>query len=271
MHYLKLNDEIKDLIQLIPEVQNKKIFLGCKPFCKSQIIATDEFELLRKLLKENNIKDISSEEFKRLKSSTKVAYFLNHHVCSAPCTNNTQKSTSSELSTDKDSEESQMNEEEILKELARDKIPEKEKPGLFDPNIDYDNLNKLQKEINEESGKYSFSTRESNLNYGINILGSFLLIAIGTYCFCDFILGLKKETTLKITIVVTIVVLIAEAFLLIIRLDKDTKREIRGKGLDKKSFAYKFNREYRERVDKELQERKERRAVYKVYNKEKIE
>ena len=81
MIYFKINEKINELVQLVPDVKNKKIFLGCKPFCKSQIIALDELELMRKLLKEANIKDITIDELREIKSSTKSAYYLNHHVC----------------------------------------------------------------------------------------------------------------------------------------------------------------------------------------------
>lgn len=268
MHYLKLNDELKNLISLVPDVKNKKIFLGCKPFCKSQIIALDELELMRKLLKESKIKDISPEEFLELKSSTKSAYYVNYHSCKYE---ETKSSNNNENNNEKETSNN-YNEKEILAELKKDKVPEKEKPGLFKPNLDYEYMTKVQEELNNEAAnKHKFSVRESNLGYGFNIIGSFFLVCFGCYYFCDMLLNLKKENTYKIMIVVSVVVLIAEAFLLMIKLDKETKNEIRGKGLDKTSFAYKFNKEYREKVDNEISKRKERFSNNKVYNKEKTD
>jgi hypothetical protein len=263
MHYLKLTDEIRDLIGLLPEVKNKKINLGCKPYCKSQIIANDELELLKKLLKESKIKDLSTEEFRNLKQSTKTAYYVNYHTCQADESNKVQREAEKLQS---EEERNRILQEELEKELLKDKVPEKEVPHMFSAKLDYEYLGKLQKEINDEaSGKNSFSVKESNLSYGMSTLGSFFLIVIGAYYFCDIILQLNKENTYKITMVITIIVLLAEAILLMIRLDKDNNKVIQGKGLNKKSFAYKFNSEYREKVDKELEKRKKG----KVYNKEK--
>ena len=53
MIYFKLNDEISNLINLIPEVQKREITLGCKFYCNKQVIALDELQLLNKLLKQN--------------------------------------------------------------------------------------------------------------------------------------------------------------------------------------------------------------------------
>lgn len=264
MHYLKLTDEIVSYINQIPEVKSKKIFIGCKPHCNSQIIALDELELMRKLLKQNEIKDFSSEEFKSLKNSTRMAYFLNTHIC--------QELPKSVSEKESEQERLRIEQEEFIKELSKDKIPEKEKPSLFDPKIDYEYLSKRQEEHNLEAiGRNSFSFKESNLSYGISIIGSFFLIIMGIYYFCQIVLGLSKETTLKVTIVCSIIVLIAEAVLLMMRLDKESKKEIRGKKLNKKSFAYQFNLKYKEKVDNEIAMRKERYLKNKVHQKEKTE
>lgn len=251
MYYFKINDLIRELINVIPDVIEKRIFIGCKPHCKSQIIALDELEMLKKLLKEYKIKDINNEEFKELKNSTKSAYFMKTHICEG---NDNLKSSSY----DNDDSYNTINSVNYNiindQDNTKDSIKKRNKKDLFDTEIDYDYQFKLQKELNDNN-KNAFQVRESNIGYGISMLTSFFLIVMGIYYLCDLVLKLSRETTLKITIVTTIVVVIAEAFLLLIRLDRDDKKNFNRANLNKNSVAYKFNLEYKNKVDKELERR----------------
>ena len=253
MYYFKINELIAELISQVPNVKEKKNFIGCKPYCKSQIIALDELELIKKLLKEHNIRDISSEEFKEIKASTKSAYYINLHCCVVP----------EEKKAEIEEEERKKQEEYYGQELLKDRKRIEEK-FLFDPKIDHDYIFKKQQEANKVSGP-TYSLRESTMSYGVSILVSFFLIFMGTYFFCDWVLEMKKSNTYKITIVVSVIVLITEAILLIIKLDKDNAKYIQTKGLNKNSIAYKFNSDYRNKIENEVNKKK------KVHQKEKNE
>lgn len=146
------------------------------------------------------------------------------------------------------------NDDVIEEETTIESIKNRKKKNLFDTEIDYNYQFKLQQELNDNN-KNAFQVRESNMGYGISMLTSFFLIVIGIYYLCELVLKLSRETTLKITVVSTIVVIIAEAFLLLIRLDRDDKKNFNRMSLNKNSVAYKFNLDYKNKVDKELERR----------------
>lgn len=251
MYYFKINEEIRDLIDSIPDVKAKKIFIGCKPYCKSQIIALDELEMLKKMLKEYNIRDINIEEFKNLKNSTKSAYFMKTHICEYSENEKVKEVNKSNCINEIEDDN---NDDVIEEETTIESIKNRKKKNLFDTEIDYNYQFKLQQELNDNN-KNAFQVRESNMGYGISMLTSFFLIVIGIYYLCELVLKLSRETTLKITVVSTIVVIIAEAFLLLIRLDRDDKKNFNRMSLNKNSVAYKFNLDYKNKVDKELERR----------------
>ncbi len=60
MIYLIISEKIRSLIEMIKD----SFKLGCKEYCKHQLIALDEFELLRKELQSKNMKTFSDEEYK---------------------------------------------------------------------------------------------------------------------------------------------------------------------------------------------------------------
>lgn len=242
MIYFKLNEEISNWIKQIPEVKNREITLGCKSWCKVQVIALDELQLMVKLLRQEKIKDFTSEEFKELKNTTSPLYFRSTHVC-----------TEDEDKIPKPSqEEENEKDEKELKELFGDKIPTKQKYH-FKPQVDYDIMNKINSQKEKELSRgqpQSFAVRESTVSYGVNLLVSFFLVIFGTYSLCKYMLELSDSATFKITLIVSIIVMFAETFLLLIRMDKENKKDINKKGLQKTSFAYKFNKDYRQQFNK---------------------
>lgn len=245
MLYFRLTDEIRKLISQLPEVKERKIVLGCKSFCKLQIIASDELELLKKLLKEEKILEISIDDFNTIKASTKSAYFRNIHICEEP---------NKEIS----EEEKKRLLEEEFQELSKDRKPVY-KPYLFDSKTDIEYIEKQRKEIEKSTLKgqpQSFAMRESTMSYGVNLLVSFFLVIFGTYSVCKYFFELSDETNFKFTLVISIIVMFAEAVLLLIKLEKESNKEISIKGLKKSSFAYKFNKNYRSQLENEEENKK---------------
>jgi hypothetical protein len=243
MIYFKLTPEIKDFILKCKEVEDRKIFLGCRPYCKLQVIASDELELARKLIILEKRFEISAEEFNIMKSNTRHAIMKGIHICESEI--DKINSNSSKMS----EEEVKKKIEDELNELRKDKIPSKTK-YLFESDIDFEQKEKERQKYEKENNRErpSFNLRESNFSYGINLLFSFFLIVIGTYSVCKFIFNFSDSATFKFTLVTSVIVMFAETFLLLIKLDKESKKEM-SKTLKKSSFAYRFNKDYRRVID----------------------
>jgi hypothetical protein len=219
MFYLKINDQIKQLIDLLNDRH-----IGCKYFCRLQLIALDEFDYLRRELENKQLRIITNEEFEEIKKSSEKMYFYNTHVCKAEET---------------DAADINEEEEDELEELARDRV-NKRKKDVFETKIDYEYLAKKK----EEEGMNTIIKKDENsIAYAFNLVGSFFLIVFGSYYFGKYLLGLNDRNNYIIVLVVSIIVFIAEAILLIIRLHKDSNR-MSNKTRDN-SFAYRFNRKYR--------------------------
>lgn len=237
MIYFKLTDEIKSLIAMLPEVKERKIQLGCKSYCNKQIIALDELELLKKLLAVEKIKVMSTDEFITLKSGTEALAFRNTHICSDP--SESSRPVISE-------EEKKRLIDEELKELMKDKVPKKT-PYMFERKSDYEYYEKkrLEEEKDTMNRHSNYALRESTASYGVSLIISFFLVIFGTYSVCKFVGEFTDETSFKITLVVSIIVMFAEAVLLLIKLEKDNNKDIKLRGGKKQSFAYRFNKQYR--------------------------
>merc|ERR1711957_275600 len=93
---------------------------------------------------------------------------------------------------------------------------------------------------------------------------SFFLLVLGSYYLGIYWLEWSKESTLKLTLVVTIIVFFAEAFLLIIKMHREDTKTYRYKASDNirnNSLAYKLNAKYRESFN---QNEKDRKSKVKV-------
>lgn len=77
MIYLKINDEIRILIEMIKD----SFKLGYKEYCKHQLIPHDEFEILRKEMQFKNLKTFSDEEYRNTIKSTESVYMHSTHIC----------------------------------------------------------------------------------------------------------------------------------------------------------------------------------------------
>jgi len=255
MFYLKINEKIRALIDLC-----KSVKLGCRDYCKFQLIALDEFELLRIELENQNIKILSLEEFNEIKNSTEKVYFHSTHVCIHD----------NKISKEKIAEEI-LNEELLQEDLnsfnqktnidknyidgninnyKQDSIKERnKKPDViakFRVTYDFsDDKHKDELALNSKGNK--IKETENTFSYGVSMIGSFFLLVLGSYYLGRDYLGWSQANTLKLTLVVTIVVFFAEAFLLIIKLSKeDTSQNIKASDKIKKySLAYQLNQKYR--------------------------
>ena len=244
MFYLLINDQIRKYIDMI-----KDKHFGCKIYCPLQIIALDELELLRKELKKIDI-NLSDEEYKNLLKSSSPKYFHSTHVCITP-------------------EEERKREEEremqkYLEESKKDRIPKKEVNAF----VDFEQLEKNYKErkkqeerdeklFNNNSKKNLDRTGSSitSITSGFSMIVSFFLLVIGSYYLGKYFFGLSDSNTFKLVLVITIIVFLSETCLLLLSLHKeDLKKQKEGKyndigGYYRDSFAYKFNKEYRNRVN----------------------
>lgn len=240
MFYLKINAQIRNYINQISNVH-----FGCQPYCPLQIIALDEFELLRKKLKEISI-ELTDEEYKKLIKDTEVMYYSHVHTCDIP----------------KEEREKQqkLREEQIISEFHKEKIPKKT-PNAF---IDFDKIDinyKLRKKQEEQDEKLfkknSSLDRGGNklmsITNGFSMIFSFFLLVGGAYYLGKYFFGLNDSNTYKLMLVVTIVVFISEACLLLLKLHREDMRLYNDSPNRKKmfenSFAYKFNKSYRRNID----------------------
>lgn len=262
MFYLKINEKIRELLDLC-----KNIKLGCRDYCHYQLIALDELELLRIELINENIRIITSEEFDDLKNSTEKVYFHSTHVCI-----HDNKMPKDKIAEQIHKEELEDYEQEIGKDTndpqqifsKGDSLKERKKADViakFRVTYDFNDDKKIEDEsIN--SGN-NIKETENTFSYGISMIGSFFLLVLGSYYLGKDYLGWSPANTLKLTLVVTIIVFFAEAFLLIIKLSKqdESKKYKVNDNIRKYSLAYQLNQKYRNSF---LNQNNYKRKVYDI-------
>ena len=245
MFYLIINEQIRKYIDMI-----KDKHFGCKKYCPLQIIALDEMELLRKELKKIDI-ILSDEDYKNLLKSSSPKYFHSVHVCITP-------------------EEERKREEEremqkFLEESKKDKIPKKEVNAF----VDFEQIEKSYQERKKQEAyddKYFNTKNNKNMDRtgkslvsvtgGFSMVFSFFLLVIGSYYLGKYFFEMSDSNTFKLVLVITIIVFLSETCLLLLSLHKeDMKRQKEGGGPNginryyKNSFAYRFNKDYRNKVN----------------------
>ena len=242
MFYLIINEQIRKYIDMI-----KDKHFGCKKYCPLQIIALDEMELLRKELKKINI-NLSDEEYKNLLKNANPKYFHTVHTCITP--------------EEEKKREEEREKQRFLEESKREHIPKKEVNAF----VDFEQLEKNYQERKKQEEKdeklYKNSKRNldrtgssiTSITGGFSMIISFFLLVLGSYYLGKYFLGLSDSNTLKLVLVITIIVFLSETCLLMLSLHKeDMKRQKEGvqsiRGYYKDSFAYRFNKNYRNKVN----------------------
>ena len=232
MFYLIINEQIRKYIDMI-----KDKHFGCKKYCPLQIIALDEMELLRKELKKIGI-NFSDEEFKALIKSTESKYFHHVHTCITP-------------------------EEEKKREEYRERNTEiKEKPKIEKNKIcENENAeNKICENENIENSKNDICEKNVfSFKKFLSMTFSFFLFVVASYYIGKYCIGLSDSNTIKLVLVVTIIVILSEICLLLLSIHKEDMKNMKkqveginreiGRYYYSNSFAYKFNKEYRNKVE----------------------
>lgn len=264
MFYLKINEKIRALLD-----QCKNIKLGCRDYCKYQLIALDELELLRIELTNGNIQSLSSEEFTDLKNSTEKVYFHSTHVCihdnkmpKEKIAEQIQKEELEDLQADAEAEKNSINNFNFSKNtnkdsenayqdfLKSDSIKERKKADVIAKfRVTYDFVDEKENEGKNLSNGISIKETENTLSYGVSMIVSFFLLVLGSFYFGRDYLMWSPANTLKLTLVVTIIVFFAEAFLLIIKLSKQDdalkNHKAASDRIKKYSLAYQLDEKYR--------------------------
>jgi len=247
MFYLKINEKIRELLNLY-----KNVKLGCRDYCNYQLIALDELELLRIELANKNIKNLSLEDFNELKNSTEKYYFHSTHMCI-----HDNKMPKEKIAEQMQKEELEDNEQNMdlnnidnpqLLFSKGNSLKERNKADVITKfRVTYDFVDEKEKDDKTLNTGNKIKETEKTLSYGISIIGSFFLLVLGSYYFGRDYLGLSPANTLKLTLVVTIIVFFAEAFLLIIQLSKqeESKKYKVSENIKKYSLAYQLNQNYR--------------------------
>ena len=232
MFYLIINDQIRKYIDMI-----KDKHFGCKKYCPLQIIALDEMELLRKELKKIGI-NFTNEEFKALITSTESKYFHHVHTCITP-------------------------EEEKQREIYRQKISEIKEKSNIEKNKISENENSKNKKCEEENIENSKNEicekSEFSFKKFFSMIFLFFIIVIGSYYLGKYIFGLSDSNTVQFVLIVTIIVFLTETCLLLLSIHKEDMKNIKKnvEGINREfgryrysdSFAYKFNKNYRNKVE----------------------
>jgi len=234
MLFYKINSELRD------QINKSKLKLGCIESCDKQLIALDEYELL--------LKGLNGQELNKIKSLKKDAIFLstsNPHICK------------------RDTNKEEDDDDKYLNKLLEDKIAEKpnKKINPFKVEIDYEEIQREKKEkelyaTNTNSSNAIKPENENNLAFAYNMVGSFIFVALGSYYLGKYVLEWKDAHTYVLTLIISIVVILAESILLMMKLHRSNRDLYRGQGdkLKKTSFAYSFNKSYRDKF-KEFNER----------------
>jgi hypothetical protein len=240
MLYLKINEKIRELIDLVKD----SFKLGCKDYCKFGLIALDEFELLRKELAFKNLFNLTDQEYKEIIKSTESVYFHNIHLCTSADPIKKIESLESESDTE-------ISHEEVLKRLKEDKVAslEKKKEYFSHKSPDYFD-SEFEKKKEEESLTKSEILKirtENTLTYALSMVGSFFLLAFGSYYLGKYILGFNDSNNLKLVLVISIITLICEMVLFVLKMNKEDQKNVTFNRIKESSFAYKFNKKYREK------------------------
>lgn len=225
MFHLKINDKIKNLLK------ESQLNFGCVDSCPDQLIPFDEFQLMIRSLGSK----ITSKEAEDIQNSTSIYRLSNLHICKL----------------DKKVEDDEISDGEIERQFKTDKIARKDDPGLLkNAIVDYKRI-ELEHKINEDntlSSKSHKEEKENTLTFGFNMIGSFLLIVLGGYYLGKYYFEMEDHNTYKLVLVITIVVIIAEGMLLILKLNKYSK-DIPASSQIENSFAYRFNKSYRNKFN----------------------
>ena len=78
------------------------------------------------------------------------------------------------------------------------------------------------------------------------MLASLFLLVLGSYYLGKYFLGMNDSATYKLVLVITIVVLISEMVLIVLKMNKEDEKNLTIKKIKESSFAYKFNKKYRD-------------------------
>ena len=158
--------------------------------------------------------------------------------------------------------EEEREKQKFLEESKREHIPKKEVNAF----VDFEQLEKNYQERKKQEEKdeklYKNSKRNldrtgssiTSITGGFSMIISFFLLVLGSYYLGKYFLGLSDSNTLKLVLVITIIVFLSETCLLMLSLHKeDMKRQKEGVqsigGYYKDSFAYRFNKNYRNKVN----------------------
>ena len=249
MFYLKINEKIRSLLDLCTNLK-----FGCRDYCRYQIIALDELELLRIELANQNLKILTSEEFNEIKNSTEKVYFHYTHVCIHDNKISKEKKAE-EILKDEMEEETNFNNKNnncenntIDQFIKTDSLKERKKPDVIAKfRVSYDFTDKKDEEDKFSIQGNKIKETENTFSYGLSMIASFFLLVLGSYYLGRDYLEWSPASTLKLTLVVTIVVFFAEAFLLIIKLGKqeDNTNVKANDKIKKYSLAYQLNQKYR--------------------------
>ena len=152
--------------------------------------------------------------------------------------------------------------QKFLEESKKDRIPKKEVNAFVDFEQLEKNYQERKKHEEREEKLYNNSKRNldrtgskiASITGGFSMIVSFFLLVIGSYYLGKYFFGLSDSNTLKLVLVITIIVFLSETCLLMLSLHKeDMKRQEEGRqnvgGYYRDSFAYRFNREYRNKVN----------------------
>jgi hypothetical protein len=250
MFYLKINEKIKELLNLSDQ---NNIKLGCRVYCKHQLIALDEFELLLIELENLNLKKLTKEEIDCIKNSSEKIYFHNTHVCVHE-NNFDDKNKTTILEKENNNEYEYEYENQNQNNCNNPKKNEVKQIKKNDVNakfrVSYDFPEEKSEVKLEGLGK---QINENSTNQGISMISSFFLIVLGSYYLGIYYLEWSKASSLKLTLIVTIIVFFAEAFLLIIKMHREDNKSFRNKAsenIKNNSLAYKLNQKYRDSFNK---------------------
>jgi len=228
MLYYKISPLLRELIN------KSQISLGCIESCNKQLIALDEFELL--------LKKLNPEDLLKVKNLKKEAVYQtnsNIHVCDR----NENEDDYAEL-------------DRLLEDKTRETFNKKTNP--FQVDIDYQEVlrERKEKELYSSSSNSSKPEQENTLAFAYNMVTSLIFVALGSYYLGKYVLEWKDAHTYILTLIISIVVIFAESILLMMKLHKNNRDLYKSNGekLKKTSFAYGFNKSYREKF-KEFSER----------------
>jgi len=133
-----------------------------------------------------------------------------------------------------------------LENLKKDKVHQTNKKKPYFESESYID-DSISQDKSNTCSEFLKIRNESTLCNAFSMIASLFLLSLGAYYLGKYFLQMNDSNTYKLVLVVTIIVLISEMIHLVLKIIRESEKNFSANNkLIENSFAYKFNKKYRE-------------------------